>query len=115
MFENFSRFSREPLGLPFSDFWEPRGVYRALRTPGHLYLVRPALPPELRGAIFFTRPGGIARSRRDNATQTFRVNIILTLIFRERSRIKGTYFFSPSYNKNDSNVGGAFIVVFQWN
>ena len=42
IFENFSRFSREPLGLPLSDFWEPGGVCRVLRTPGHLDLVRPA-------------------------------------------------------------------------
>ena len=26
IFENESRFSREPLGYPLSDFWEPRGV-----------------------------------------------------------------------------------------
>ena len=43
IFENFSRFSREPLGLPLSEFWEPRGVCRVLRTPGHLDLVRPGL------------------------------------------------------------------------
>lgn len=25
--------------------------------------------------------------------------------------IRSTYFFSPSYSKNDSNVGGAFILA----
>ena len=41
IFENFSRFSREPPGLPLSDFWEPSGGCRVLWTPGHLDLVRP--------------------------------------------------------------------------
>ena len=36
-----SRFSTEPPGLPLSDFWEPRGVSRVLRTPRALDLVRP--------------------------------------------------------------------------
>ena len=40
--ENSSRFSREPPGLPLSDFWEPRRVWRVLRTPRALDLVRPA-------------------------------------------------------------------------
>ena len=41
--ENSSRFSREPPGLPLSDFWEPRRVWRVLRTPRALDLVRPAV------------------------------------------------------------------------
>ena len=41
-FLNSSRFSREPPGLPLSDFWEPRGLCRVLWTPRALDLVRPA-------------------------------------------------------------------------
>ena len=44
----FRKFCRESLGLPLSDFWEPRGVCRVLQTPGHLDLVRPG------GGSFFS-------------------------------------------------------------
>ena len=43
IFENSSRFSREPLGLGLSDLWEPMGLCRVIRTPRALDFGRPAL------------------------------------------------------------------------
>lgn len=37
-------------------------------------------------------------------------NVYAFIFVRRTNRTEITYFFSPSYNKNDSNVGGAFIL-----
>lgn len=37
-------------------------------------------------------------------------NVYAFIFVHRTNRTEITYFFSPSYNKNDSNVGGAFIL-----